>query len=413
MHWKRKLLFGLVPAAVLMVVGELGARVIGAEDCGPITPEATNWETMTGDPRYLWKLEPGQHQLGNEPGNATWINELGLRSTHLPNQPRKANEVRVLVIGDSSVYGWGQPDGATYAEQLEDELTRNFKGIPFSVINLGVPGYSTEQSLRLLDDVGWQYEPDLIVVHNIFSDANIDAFQDRDALALAAPNPEGISAVLQRSRLYCAAYMPWARFQSGLNQETSTNSAGETVQRVLMPGIPTGENAAARLEEIDQMIDLSRVPLEDYIENLERMRTQAEQHGAAMIVAPLAQEWDVGIWNVDMPTPTADQVLPWYPYREAQAEWAENKGVDRVYLPDFFAQAAEPKAELFTDNMHPSVVGAQIMAWAITDQIRSRPGLIGLQSSQVVTPTPQRIRRQNIGPSGQGPAGQPQGPANP
>jgi len=367
---------------------------------------------MLGDPRYLWKLEPGRHQLGNEPDNATWINELGLRTSHLPDDPLAPGEVRILVIGDSSVYGWGQPAGATYAEQLETELERNFRGLPFSVINLGVPGYSTEQSLRLLEDIGWQYEPDLIVVHNIFSDANIDAFQDRDAMALADPNPTGLSALLQSSRLYCAAYMPWARFQSGLNQETTTNESGETVQRVLMPGIPTGKNAAARLEEIDQMIDLSRVPLEDYIENLETMRTQAEAHGASMIVAPLAQEWDVGIWNVDMAEPTADQILPWYPYREAQAEWAEAKGIDRVYLPDKFNEQPEPKAELFTDNMHPSVVGAQVMAWAITDQIRQRPGLIGLDSSRV-GPLPQRQRRKNLRMGQSGSQGQPQGPANP
>ena len=113
-------------------------------------------------------------------------------------------------------------------------------------------------------------------------DLNIDAFQDRDALALANPNPTGVSALLQHSRLYCSAYMPWARFQSGLNQEMSVNQDGETVQRVLMPGIPTGENAAARLEEIDQIIDLSRVPIDDYIENLEKMRTQAEARGASM-----------------------------------------------------------------------------------------------------------------------------------
>jgi lysophospholipase L1-like esterase len=401
MHWKRKLAFGLIPISVLLLIGELGARVIGTQECGSIVPEATDWESMVGSSRYLWKLEPGRHQLGEEADNATWINELGLRSSHLPADPRAPGEIRILVIGDSSVYGWGQPDGATYAEQLEEELEKNFIGRAFSVINLGVPGYSTEQSLRLLQDIGWSYEPELIIVHNIFSDANIDAFQDRDALALADPDPGGLSGLLQSSRLYCAAYMPWARFQAGMNQETTTNESGETVHRVLMPGIPTGQNAAARLEDIDQVIDLSRVPLDDYIENLETMRTQAESRGASMIVAPLAQEWDVGIWNVPMPEPTADQVLPWHPYREAQAEWATEKGVDRVFLPDVFAAAAEPKAELFTDNMHPSVVGAQIMAWAITDQVRQRPGLIGLTAGEV-GPMPARKRRKNMGPGGQG-----------
>ena len=40
MHWKRKLAFGLIPVCALLAVGELGARVVGAEDCGAIVPDA-------------------------------------------------------------------------------------------------------------------------------------------------------------------------------------------------------------------------------------------------------------------------------------------------------------------------------------------------------------------------------------
>jgi hypothetical protein len=108
--------------------------------------------------------------------------------------------------------------------------------------------------------------------------------------------------------------MPWARHQATLNQETG---------RVLMPGIPTGANAAVALEKLDTVIDLSRVPLGDYLENLGEIKAGAESRGAKILLAPLAQEWDVGVWNVPMPKPTDGQVLPWTPYRAAQAEWAE------------------------------------------------------------------------------------------
>ena len=74
-------------------------------------------------------------------------------------------------------------DHQTYAVNLEKELKRVFR-FPVEVINLGVPGYSTEQTLKLLDKVGWSYDADLIIVSNIFSDCNIDAFQDEQAMAL-------------------------------------------------------------------------------------------------------------------------------------------------------------------------------------------------------------------------------------
>ena len=55
------------------------------------------------------------------------------------------------------------------------------------------------------------------------------------------------------------------------------------------------------------------------------------------MLAPLAQEWDVGIWNVPMPPPDDDHVLPWEPYREAQKEWASQNNIDVINLPRDFA----------------------------------------------------------------------------
>ena len=395
----RKLVFAAVPVTAVLMLGEVGARVLGAEDCAPITPEATGWETMVGDARYLWRLEPGRAFA--VPGGTTMINEIGLRTEVLPTTPKAPGELRVVLTGDSSIFGWGQPDGMSYADQLERELQASFQGAAtITVVNLGVPGYSTEQTLRLLEDVGWSYAPDLLVVHNIFSDCNIDAFQDRAALALADPDGTATQRVLHGSRLYCAVRMPWARFQATLNQEPN---------RVLMPGMPTGPNAATTLEQIDQVIDLSRVPLPDYLDNLDTIRTEAEARGAAMILAPLAQEWDVGVWTMPMAEPTPDQVLPWHPYREAQAEWAASRGIGRVYLPDAFAAAATDGGTqggaLFIDQMHPSVRGAQVMAWAVTDHLRAHPELIGLTAGDV-QPLAARVPVQNPGMgAGRGPGG--------
>jgi lysophospholipase L1-like esterase len=350
----------------MLLLGECGARLTGAE-CEAIVPSASGWETMVGDARYLWKLEPDR--LFESPAGNTQINGVGLRSRHLPTDVKPPNLVTVLVTGDSSVYGWGQPDGKTYAEQLEALLARAFTGHEFRVVNLGVPGYSTEQTLLLLADLGWSYEPDLVVVHNIFSDCNIDAFQDRTALRLADPQGTASQRFLHHSGLYCALYMPWARHISTLNQQTN---------RVLMPGIPTGANQAAALEKIDRIIDLSRVPLADYLDNLSEIQSEAQTRGASMLLAPLAQEWDVGVWNVPMAQPTDDQVLPWYPYRDAQVRWAAENDVALVSMPEAFAAATGDKARLFIDNMHPSVTGAAVMAQAIVQRLREEPALLGL-----------------------------------
>ena len=406
----RRAVFALAPLGALLIGGELGARVIGAAPCAPIVPDATGWDQMVGDPRLLWKLEPGR--LFESPAGNTQVNSVGLRSRLLPTDPKQPGERRILVTGDSSVFGWGQPDGLTYAEQLEAELGRSLPGVKVSVINLGVPGYSTEQTLRLLEDVGWSYAPDLVIVHNIFSDCNIDAFQDAAALALVDPDGTPLRRALHQSRLYCGLYMPWARFQAGVNQQPG---------RVLMPGQPLGANAAVAMELIDQVVDLSRVPLDDYLDNLDALRDGAAARGAQILLAPLAQEWDVGIWNVPMPRPTEGQVFPWTPYREAQARWAEQRGVLRVPMADAFAAAAAggDAASLFIDHMHPSVRGAQVMAWALTDALRARPDLLGLSAADV-GPLPARTPIAAAAGPGAGPrparppgGGPPPGPPGP
>ena len=232
--------------------------------------------------------EPNRRfQTGND---VTEINAVGLREHLLPTTPKKSNEKRILVTGDSSIYGWGVQDHQTYAVNLEKELKRIFR-FPIEVINLGVPGYSTEQTLKLLDKIGWSYDADLIIVSNIFSDCNIDAFQDAQAMALANPESGLVYRTLRSSRLYLT-YMPWAHFQSSLNQSPN---------RVLMPGMPMGPNLAVTLENLNKVIGLSRVPMNKYLENLGIIQEEAASRGASMLLAPLAQEWDVGIWNVPMP----------------------------------------------------------------------------------------------------------------
>ena len=326
---------------------------------------------MVGDPQLLWKLEPNRKfETGDD---VTQINAIGLRETLLPTTPKKTNEKRILVTGDSSIYGWGVKDNETYAVYLERELRRRFRN-PIEVINLGVPGYSTEQTIKLLEQYGWNYQPDLLIVSNIFSDCNIDAFQDKQALALTDPEQSFWYRNLKTSRLYCSMYMPWATYQANLNQNPN---------RVLMPGIPVGPNAAVTLENLNDTLALSRVPLSHYTENLSKITGDAKDKGAKVLLAPLAQEWDVGIWNVPMPKPSQDHILPWEPYRKAQQSWAKKQNIDIISFPKAFAEYNGDKAKLFVDNMHPSKHGTALMAKTVAEHLQQNPSLLGLSNADI------------------------------
>ncbi len=116
------------------------------------------------------------------------------------------------------------------------------------------------------------------------------------------------------------------------------------------------------------------------VKTLEKyIRQQAQAHGASMLLAPTVQEWDVGLWRMPgVPRPEPDEVLPWFPYREAAATWAGQKGVGVVDLPAAFAAAPGDPQALFIDNMHPSRMGAKVMAQALAAHVRARPELLGL-----------------------------------
>ena len=328
--------FALTPAVLLLALGEGTATIAGSE-CKPIAPNPGGWPGMQGDPELLWALAPGATIQGRS--HPETINSLGLRESTLPQD---GDGPRVLVLGDSSVYGWSLPDGQHYADLLEEELQ-------VQVINLGVPGYSTEQSLVLLERVGWDYQPDVVVVHSIFSDSNVDRFQDRDAMVIA----QGQERWWHHSALACWGYMAKARWVAGSGERNE----------VLMPGQGLGPNAAHTVESLGRVLPLSRVPLDQYLENLDRLHEQAEAHGATLVLAPLAHPTDL------QPPPNSDAptVFTWTPYRDAQVRWAERHDVVVVDLPKAFKGG--PK-DLFIDFVHPSTKGGERMVKAMAPVLR-------------------------------------------
>jgi lysophospholipase L1-like esterase len=97
-------------------------------------------------------------------------NVLGIRSPY--ETLRKAPGVlRVVAIGDS--FTWGDKiasSDSTWPAQLEDNLQRRMAGTPVEVVNLGQKGFTTANGAEMLRRVGWQFEPDVVVVQFYLND---------------------------------------------------------------------------------------------------------------------------------------------------------------------------------------------------------------------------------------------------
>ncbi len=120
------------------------------------------------DDRLGWRNIP--NWTASTQGRRLTINSRGLRDReHSPQKP--ANVMRILVLGDSFAWGYGVADDEVFAHVLEQDLGERAAGMPhadksasWEVINTGVSGWGTDQQLLYLEQEGFSYQPDVVVL---------------------------------------------------------------------------------------------------------------------------------------------------------------------------------------------------------------------------------------------------------
>lgn len=117
------------------------------------------------DPELGWSLRPGVAGLrSDEPWQAdVWTNARGFRD--VDHGRKSAGVTRVAVLGDSFVFGSGVRQDETLTHQLAARL-----GPSFEVVNLGVPGYGTDQALLTLRRWGPRLAPDVVLAGFFWND---------------------------------------------------------------------------------------------------------------------------------------------------------------------------------------------------------------------------------------------------
>ncbi|MBM3412512.1 MAG: hypothetical protein FJY19_03925 [Bacteroidetes bacterium] len=104
-------------------------------------------------------------------------NNQGFRNNSPISYSKKPGEIRVLVLGDSHTFGYEVNQLETYAAVAEQRLRD--QGINATVINAGLSGTGTGEQLVFLEQEGYKYQPDYIVLgffENDFDDNQKAAF---------------------------------------------------------------------------------------------------------------------------------------------------------------------------------------------------------------------------------------------
>jgi lysophospholipase L1-like esterase len=123
-----------------------------------------------GSPAELASWETRYDELARLSGTPS-ANMFGFRSAYEQvEKPR--GTFRVLVLGDS--YTWGDKiahTDSTWPAQLESLLREQYGGRRVEVVNAAMRGYTTFNEVEVLNRIGWQFQPDLVVLQWFRNDA--------------------------------------------------------------------------------------------------------------------------------------------------------------------------------------------------------------------------------------------------
>lgn len=159
-----KVLLAFGGGILALGLGEAVVRLIGPGPLGLDTEYRARYQQLfrlagEGQPR-LYELRPGAETSFAYFGPTVHyrISADGLRADRRYARPKPAGTRRVVMIGDSVLFGIG----VRVEELFSTILERQLEGV--EVVNGGVGGYNTYLEQAWLKTVGLHYEPDLLVL---------------------------------------------------------------------------------------------------------------------------------------------------------------------------------------------------------------------------------------------------------
>lgn len=160
--------------------------------------ESKNPSLHCPNPVYLWELSPGLKGERDTLGKPIHTNREGFRMKEVTRK-KPAEEFRIMTLGDSSAFGYGVNDEDAFSSRLEKKLQEKSPGRNIRVINTAVSGYSTFQAMKFMEEKGWKFSPDLLII--AFND-DPQAEWIRDSQRVLPKNLQPVFKILYKSMNY-------------------------------------------------------------------------------------------------------------------------------------------------------------------------------------------------------------------
>lgn len=333
---------------------------------------------MDFDGDLLWGLSMVQQEQPD-----LQVNSLGLRGGELREEPT----VRILTLGDSSVYGHGvtldEVFSTVLAKRIEAARPPGSTALPVEPVVGAVPGYSTFQSRRFFARIADEVEPDVVIIGNLWSDAYFAAVSDEAWAAELAKTYGPWQPVVQPLELVASHSALARRLRETVHtaffpRKDTANEIGWSHLVKPPPGPPKPPPKHG-----SEKLPTARVPLDSYRENLRALVAATREVGALPAFLML-------------PHPLDAQKIHKLPahemaYRQVMREVAAEAGAPLVDGPAWYD--AHPWDTLrFSDDIHPDAKGhadladATFAAFAADPAVAARLGLPQREASTQSTP---------------------------
>lgn len=188
------------------------------------------------DPYRGWTLKPRLHYTHKTPEySVVYItNAQGFRADRIDREyvcPKPADRYRILLLGPSFAFGWANDFSDTYGAQLEQILQERggLEGKTVEVLNAGVPALGTFPQQDWFEQIGRNYEPDLVIqfVYGMMTihEPN-QSLEVNDQGYLISRNVGWKTRILKRAKRFGIVFYGYLLYQ-GLSRSGTTGESSE------------------------------------------------------------------------------------------------------------------------------------------------------------------------------------------
>jgi GDSL-like Lipase/Acylhydrolase family len=314
---------------IAVLVGEIAVRA-ALKDQSVLFPR---YHTDYHYGNYTLRGIRANSQFWHTSADGSWkfsTNSHGLRDTREFSYAKPAGTVRVLSLGDSHTQGYEVRQQATFSAVLERYLAA--RGVHAEVLNAGVSGFSTAEELAYLENEGYRYAPDVVVLGFYAND-----FEDNLKAGLFALEH---GKLIERKR----EHIPGVRIQNAIYSVPGVQWLGENSYFYSLLFNNVWEYFKAMLAahakgEATEYAVTTRTANSDYeiglaLALIERMSRFCAERGIRLVVADIPQMRGAYRFTDSLPKPAQEALGKMgIEYVSSQSLLSEYDGVAEMHVP--------------------------------------------------------------------------------